>query len=238
MVRLVKGAYWDTEIKRAQERGPRRLSRVHAQALDRRLLSGLRQAAARGEPTSFYPQFATHNAHTVAAVLEFAGKPARFEFQRLHGMGEALYRARWSSARSDRLPHLRAGRQPRGSAGLSRAAPAGERRQHLVRQPACRRPAPIEEIVADPVASVAALKRQAASAHSAAAQTCSATERRNSAGLDLNDLDVLRRLAAAMEPARDDALAGGADRRRRHDIRPRGGARFTTPRICAASSAR
>ncbi|MCF6324251.1 MAG: bifunctional proline dehydrogenase/L-glutamate gamma-semialdehyde dehydrogenase PutA [Gammaproteobacteria bacterium] len=88
-VRLVKGAYWDTEIKRAQERGldgyPVYTRKI---ASDVAYLACAQKLLAAGD--AFYPQFATHNAHTVAAIIEFAGdKP--FEFQRLHGMGEALY---------------------------------------------------------------------------------------------------------------------------------------------------
>ena len=89
-VRLVKGAYWDTEIKRAQEQGlpgypvftRKANSDVSFLACARRLL------AARDV---FYPQFATHNAHTAAAVRAWAGDELGYEFQRLHGMGEALY---------------------------------------------------------------------------------------------------------------------------------------------------
>ncbi len=96
MVRLVKGAYWDTEIKRAQERGLAdypvfsRKAMTDLSYLDcaRKLLS-LRPR--------LYPQFATHNALTIACVLEDAGSSggqnAGFEFQRLHGMGDALYGA-------------------------------------------------------------------------------------------------------------------------------------------------
>jgi RHH-type proline utilization regulon transcriptional repressor/proline dehydrogenase/delta 1-pyrroline-5-carboxylate dehydrogenase len=91
MVRLVKGAYWDTEIKRAQERGldgypvftRKAMTDLNYVDCARKLL-GLRPR--------IFPQFATHNALTVATVLELAGgKDSGFEFQRLHGMGEALY---------------------------------------------------------------------------------------------------------------------------------------------------
>jgi RHH-type proline utilization regulon transcriptional repressor/proline dehydrogenase/delta 1-pyrroline-5-carboxylate dehydrogenase len=90
MVRLVKGAYWDTEIKRAQERGldgypvftRKAMTDLNYVACARKLL-GLRPR--------IFPQFATHNALTVATVLELAGSQGGFEFQRLHGMGEALY---------------------------------------------------------------------------------------------------------------------------------------------------
>ncbi|MGH8666924.1 MAG: proline dehydrogenase family protein, partial [Burkholderiales bacterium] len=90
-VRLVKGAYWDSEIKRAQERGldgyPVYTRKV---STDLSYLVCARRMLAAG--TALYPQFATHNAHTVAAVIEFAGARRDFEFQRLHGMGETLYR--------------------------------------------------------------------------------------------------------------------------------------------------
>src|SRR6476619_3146565 len=90
MVRLVKGAYWDSEIKRAQERGlddypvftRKAMTDLNFIACAQRLLA-LR--------ARLFPQFATHNALTVATVLELAGVNGGFEFQRLHGMGEALY---------------------------------------------------------------------------------------------------------------------------------------------------
>ena len=93
MVRLVKGAYWDSEIKRAQAEGQagypvytrKAYTDVAYLACARRLLAA---------PDAVYPQFATHNAHTLAAVHALAGPDAaadRYEFQCLHGMGEALY---------------------------------------------------------------------------------------------------------------------------------------------------
>lgn len=89
-VRLVKGAYWDTEIKRSQEQGfeayplfTRKVSTdVSYMACAKYLLS---------RRDVFYPQFATHNAHSLAAISIMAGNDRRFEFQRLHGMGQALY---------------------------------------------------------------------------------------------------------------------------------------------------
>jgi RHH-type proline utilization regulon transcriptional repressor/proline dehydrogenase/delta 1-pyrroline-5-carboxylate dehydrogenase len=90
-VRLVKGAYWDSEIKRAQERGLDRYP-VHTRkpATD---LSYLSAAELLFEHTGLlWPQFATHNPHTYCALREIAaGRP--YELQRLHGMGERLYRA-------------------------------------------------------------------------------------------------------------------------------------------------
>ena len=91
-VRLVKGAYWDTEIKRAQERGladypvftRKAMTDLCYMACVKKLLAGRDR---------LFPQFATHNALTVASVIEDAGGVEGFEFQRLYGMGEALYEA-------------------------------------------------------------------------------------------------------------------------------------------------
>jgi RHH-type transcriptional regulator, proline utilization regulon repressor / proline dehydrogenase / delta 1-pyrroline-5-carboxylate dehydrogenase len=90
MVRLVKGAYWDTEIKRAQERGLADYPVFTRKAMtDLCYLDCVRKLLA-ARPR-LYPQFATHNALTVACVVEDAAGTGGFEFQRLHGMGEALY---------------------------------------------------------------------------------------------------------------------------------------------------
>ncbi len=91
MVRLVKGAYWDTEIKRAQVEGIDGFP-VFTQkaATDVSYISNARKLL--GMTDRIYPQFATHNAHTVAAVLHMgADQKDAFEFQRLHGMGETLH---------------------------------------------------------------------------------------------------------------------------------------------------
>ena len=89
-VRLVKGAYWDTEIKLGQEQGldsyPVFTRKVHT---DVSYLACAREALRAGE--SLYPQFATHNAHTLASIIHYAGANHNYEFQRLHGMGEDLY---------------------------------------------------------------------------------------------------------------------------------------------------
>jgi len=90
MVRLVKGAYWDTEIKRAQIDGVagfpvytrKSATDVSYVCCAKKLLTYAHR---------IYPQFATHNAHTVAAILEMATASTEFEFQRLHGMGETLH---------------------------------------------------------------------------------------------------------------------------------------------------
>src|SRR4051794_10166750 len=90
MVRLVKGAYWDTEVKRAQERGLADYPVFTRKAMtDLCYIACTRKLLAARE--RLYPQFATHNALTVASVIEYAGGVEGYEFQRLHGMGEALY---------------------------------------------------------------------------------------------------------------------------------------------------
>ncbi len=91
-VRLVKGAYWDTEIKRAQERGLQDYPVFTRKAMTDLcyMVCVKKLLAARGR---IFPQFATHNALTVASVIEDAGGVDGYEFQRLHGMGEALYEA-------------------------------------------------------------------------------------------------------------------------------------------------
>jgi RHH-type proline utilization regulon transcriptional repressor/proline dehydrogenase/delta 1-pyrroline-5-carboxylate dehydrogenase len=91
MVRLVKGAYWDTEIKIAQELGIERFP-----VFTRKINTDMSYMACAqmllDRRDRLYPQFATHNAHTCMAVLAMAGNDKdSFEFQRLHGMGESLH---------------------------------------------------------------------------------------------------------------------------------------------------
>ena len=139
MVRLVKGAYWDSEIKRAQVDGldgfPVFTRKVHTDvsylACARKLLAA---------PDAVFPQFATHNAHTLAA--DHAPWPAPISTPASTNSSActawASRSTRRSSARDEArppVPHLRAGRHARDAARLSGAPAAGERRQHLLRQP-------------------------------------------------------------------------------------------------------
>ena len=101
MVRLVKGAYWDTEIKRAQERGLEGYAVfTRKAATDLSYLACARQLLDLRDV--IYPQFATHNALTVATIIEMAQDRSGFEFQRLHGMGEVVYDS--LSKSNDRVP--------------------------------------------------------------------------------------------------------------------------------------
>ena len=200
MVRLVKGAYWDTEIKRAQERGlddypvfTRKISTdVSYVACARALLA---------HPQRLYPQFASHNVRTIATVCELAGSDHAFEFQRLYGMGEPLYdliAADPNLARPCRvyapvgshevlLPYL-VRRLLENGANTSFV-----NRLHDMDQP-------IETLIAGPVAEVEALDHIP---HPAIPLPIDlyAPERRNSAGLDLWSPDPLSDLATAMTGA-------------------------------------
>jgi RHH-type transcriptional regulator, proline utilization regulon repressor / proline dehydrogenase / delta 1-pyrroline-5-carboxylate dehydrogenase len=89
-VRLVKGAYWDTEIKRAQERGLADYPVFTRKAMTDLCYTACTRQLLAKRPR-LYPQFATHNALTVASVIEDAGGVEGYEFQRLYGMGEVLY---------------------------------------------------------------------------------------------------------------------------------------------------
>ncbi|MGE3626743.1 MAG: bifunctional proline dehydrogenase/L-glutamate gamma-semialdehyde dehydrogenase PutA, partial [Hyphomicrobiales bacterium] len=157
-VRLVKGAYWDAEIKAAQEQGlsdypvftRKSNTDVSYLACAKLLLS---------RPDCFYPQFASHNAHTIAAVHALAAPKADYEFQRLHGMGEGLYEAVIDPARLDRQTRIYA---PVGShedllAYLVRRLLENGSNTSFVHRLADDA-APIGELIADPVARVSALK--------------------------------------------------------------------------------
>jgi RHH-type transcriptional regulator, proline utilization regulon repressor / proline dehydrogenase / delta 1-pyrroline-5-carboxylate dehydrogenase len=215
MVRLVKGAYWDSEIKRAQERGldnyPVFTRKV---ATDVSYLACAKRLLAAGN--AFYPQFATHNAQTVAAVLEMAGDRTDWEFQRLHGMGEALY---GEIVGADK-PGLGAGRPCRVY------APVGSHEDllaYLVRRllengantsfvnRIVDEAEPIGEIVADPVAGLARVEPKPHPRIPLPADLYR-PERRNSQGIELTDprsLAALQaELAAAARPLSDTARAG------------------------------
>lgn len=89
-IRLVKGAYWDTEIKFAQVEGlPGYPVFTRKAATDLSYLACAHKLI--NAPEAFYPQFATHNAHTISAIEAFADNASEFEYQRLHGMGVELY---------------------------------------------------------------------------------------------------------------------------------------------------
>ena len=200
-LRLVKGAYWDSEIKRAQERGLAGYPVFTRKAnTDVSYLACARLLESAGE--RIYPQFATHNAHTIAHVAEvFGGDANRFEFQRLHGMGAELYdsvvRGPWGKyacrvyapvgAHEDLLPYL-----------VRRLLENGANTSFVNRIVDASLPA--EEVVADPVAEVDALER-VAHPRIPLPVNLFAPERANSAGFNFADgqaVDaLLQRLSSA-----------------------------------------
>jgi hypothetical protein len=138
MVRLVKGAYWDSEIKRAQVDGLSGLPGLHPQAPHRCGLYCLRSQAA-GRPDAIYPQFATHNAQTVASIEPGRAQPYTPDVTSSNACTAWASRSTcmWSRPRTRphaALPHL-CSRYARNTAGLSGAPPAGKRRQQLIRTP-------------------------------------------------------------------------------------------------------
>ena len=198
-VRLVKGAYWDSEIKRAQERGlPGYPVYTRKTNTDVAYLACARILLEHGR--EIYPQFASHNAHTVAAVWHMARKYARqFEFQRLHGMGEELYSQVTDPAglnspcrvyapvgnHEDLLPYL-----------VRRLLENGSNTSFVNR--IVNENEPIDAIVADPVRMVDSYA-QAAHPRIPAPRDIYMPERRNSLGVHLADGSVLRGLADRME---------------------------------------
>ncbi|MGD9803943.1 MAG: bifunctional proline dehydrogenase/L-glutamate gamma-semialdehyde dehydrogenase PutA [Hyphomicrobiaceae bacterium] len=199
-VRLVKGAYWDSEIKWAQERGlasypvftEKSFTDVSYLAAARALFSA---------PNTFYPQLATHNAHTVAAVSRIAAGRA-FEFQRLHGMGEALYEA-VSSEREFGNPPVRVYAPVGGHedllAYLVRRLLENGANTSFVHRLADDR-APIAEIVQDPVAAAQArLAADETTPTIVAPSDIFKPVRRNSEGLALTEASVREPLLAAMK---------------------------------------
>src|SRR4051794_307821 len=231
MVRLVKGAYWDTEIKRAQEHGLDGYPVfTRKMATDVSYLACARRLFAAGE--AFYPQFATHNAHTVAAILELAGERTDWEFQRLHGMGEALYAEIVGPEKMDRPCRVYA---PVGGhedllAYLVRRLLENGANTSFVNRIAEER-APVDEIVADPVPQLAKLPRKP-HPKIPLPRDLFQPERPNSQGIDLADpralIDLRDGMGAALrrhwkaapivggieQPSPEAPLLDPADRRR------------------------
>jgi RHH-type proline utilization regulon transcriptional repressor/proline dehydrogenase/delta 1-pyrroline-5-carboxylate dehydrogenase len=205
-VRLVKGAYWDTEIKRAQEAGlPGYPVFTRKPNTDVSYLANARRMLDAGS-NLIYPQFATHNAHTIAAIHHMAnGRP--FEFQRLHGMGADLYAEvigsdKWNvpcrvyapcGSHEDLLPYL-----------VRRLLENGANTSFVNR--ISDESLSIPELVADPCTEVRAFGE----AHHGRYQhpriplpiNLFGTTRKNSMGVNLSNDDALRALAQTVNAAR------------------------------------
>ncbi|MBV9521275.1 MAG: bifunctional proline dehydrogenase/L-glutamate gamma-semialdehyde dehydrogenase PutA, partial [Alphaproteobacteria bacterium] len=200
MVRLVKGAYWDSEIKRSQEKGlPGYPVFTRKVATDVSYLACAKRLLAA--PDAFFPQFATHNAHTLAAILELAGNVSDFEFQRLHGMGEALYEQIVGAEKMNRPCRVYA---PVGShedllAYLVRRLLENGANTSFVNRIVDEK-APLDDIIADPIARLRRLPEKPHPRIPLPADLYGA-ERPNARGLDLSDRIVLEELAQAMTAA-------------------------------------
>ena len=200
MVRLVKGAYWDSEIKRAQTLGldgfpvftRKAGTDVSYLACTRKLL---------GMTDRIYPQFATHNAHTIAAVLHMADDPARFEFQRLHGMGEALHEAVREAHGVRCRIYAPVGSHHDLLAYLVRRLLENGANSSFVNQIVDESVTP-EDIAQDPVAAVERLGGAVANPRIAAPACIFLPERRNSKGWDLTNPLAVAAIDAEREPFR------------------------------------
>jgi RHH-type transcriptional regulator, proline utilization regulon repressor / proline dehydrogenase / delta 1-pyrroline-5-carboxylate dehydrogenase len=209
-VRLVKGAYWDSEIKRAQERGlasfPVYTSKA---ATDASYLVCARKLFAASDV--IYPQFATHNAYTIAAVVDLAPAGGAYEFQRLHGMGELLYQA----VRDD-VPKM---------APVRVYAPVGTHEDllpYLVRRllenganssfvhQFLNPRIPVEQVVRDPVSSLSQSADNAPnSARIREPLALYGAERANSEGADWGDPVDVAALEAELRTRHPEAAVGG-----------------------------
>ncbi|HXQ47392.1 MAG TPA: bifunctional proline dehydrogenase/L-glutamate gamma-semialdehyde dehydrogenase PutA, partial [Caulobacteraceae bacterium] len=207
MVRLVKGAYWDTEIKRAQVAGrPDYPVFTTKAATDVCYLASARALIAAAPV--LYPQFATHNAHTLAAVHAMAAeRGAAIEVQRLHGMGQALYEAAAErfgpvtlrvyapvGEHEDLLPYL-VRRLLENGANTSFARALTD--EHM----------PPSVVAADPIAALQAHPDR----HSRIPKPADlyGQARKNSAGIDLSQAAERERLASALALLDSETLAAG-----------------------------
>ena len=199
MIRLVKGAYWDSEIKLAQQLGldypvftRKAATDVSYLACAHRLLQA---------PGRVFPQFATHNVRTVATILELAGQRGDFEFQKLHGMGDRLYDQIATvpgrkfpcrvyapvGSHRDLLPYL-VRRLLENGANSSFVHQIGDSR------------VPLERLVVDPVAIVT--EARFAPHPSIPSPRALYSARVNAAGVDLSDESTLARIEKAVDVSR------------------------------------
>jgi RHH-type proline utilization regulon transcriptional repressor/proline dehydrogenase/delta 1-pyrroline-5-carboxylate dehydrogenase len=200
MVRLVKGAYWDSEIKWSQELGlPDYPVFTRKASTDVSFIACAKRLFANAD--AFYPQFATHNAHTLATVIALSGGSKDYEFQRLHGMGEDLYDQIVGESGMD-IPcriYAPVGGHADLLAYLVRRLLENGANSSFVNR-IVDEDTSIDEIVADPVARTATTTPRP---HPGIPRPAGmfGEGRRNSAGIDLNDPDILAPLAAEMADA-------------------------------------
>jgi RHH-type proline utilization regulon transcriptional repressor/proline dehydrogenase/delta 1-pyrroline-5-carboxylate dehydrogenase len=192
MIRLVKGAYWDTEIKRAQVLGLDRFPVFTAkEATDVSYIGCARKLL--GMTDRIYPQFATHNAHTVQAVLRMSYDMETFEFQRLHGMGEQLFETVRKQHKIRCRIYAPVGAHRDLLAYLVRRLLENGANSSFVNQ-LVDEDVPAETVASDPFAT-ASIRPSIRSG-----QALYAPDRKNSIGWDLTDGATLASLEAARAP--------------------------------------
>ena len=212
MVRLVKGAYWDAEIKRAQVDGlagfPVYTRKLHTDiayvACARKLLAA---------PDAVFPQFATHNAQTLATIYRLAGPDfeiGKYEFQCLHGMGEPLYGQVVGKEKLDRPCRIYApvGTHETLLAYLVRRLLENGANSSFVNRIADPEVS-VDEMIADPVELVRAMPQSGAPHDQIALPADLYPDRRNSQGIDLTDENALAALAAELEESAATAWVAG-----------------------------
>ena len=192
-VRLVKGAYWDSEIKRTQIEGLSDYPLFTRKAATD--VSYLAVARDMLDAENIRPAFASHNALTVATIVEWAGNSRDFEFQRLHGMGEGLYERLVRERGYHTRIYAPVGGHRDLLAYLVRRLLENGANSSFVHQLADERLTEAE-ILADPVAKIAAVG--GARHPSIPLPRDLFGERKNSEGLDLSDRAVLARTVSAV----------------------------------------
>lgn len=208
MLRLVKGAYWDAEIKLSQEKG---LSGypvfTRKAATDVSYLACAKKILSYNE--RFYPAFATHNAYTVAAIMEMAGERQDFEFQCLHGMGDSLYDEIVGADKFNRVCRVYA---PVGThedllAYLVRRLLENGANSSFVNRIVDAKE-PIERLIQDPVAMVAALASKPHPKIPLPVDLFGAS-RANSMGMDLTNMKQLQALKTTLTQAASQTYTAG-----------------------------
>jgi len=228
-VRLVKGAYWDSEIKRTQVEGLDDYPLfTRKAATDTSYLAVARDML---DAPNIRPAFASHNALTVATIVEWAGNSRDFEFQRLHGMGDGLYERLVRQNGYHCRVYAPVGGHRDLLAYLVRRLLENGANSSFVHQLADERLSEAE-ILADPVAKVAGVGGSRHPSIPLPRDLFGPDGHRNSAGLDLSDRAVLARTAAAV--GRPVALTPGASILDADDGHPGGPVRAAVTSAAAA----
>ncbi|MGI9364987.1 MAG: bifunctional proline dehydrogenase/L-glutamate gamma-semialdehyde dehydrogenase PutA [Rhizobiaceae bacterium] len=232
MVRLVKGAYWDTEIKHAQVEGLDGFP-VFTQkpSTDVSYICCAKKLLGMGD--RIYPQFATHNAHTVAAILELAEDKSAFEFQRLHGMGEALHDSVLRNEATRCRIYAPVGAHRELLAYLVRRLLENGANSSFVNQ-IVDETVPPEIVAANPFALVEAYRSAPANANIRQASALFYPQRVNSTGYDLEDPVTLEQLEQDLDAIKSKHWVFGKETQDNHTVldpangSPVGSIRFST----------